>query len=427
MRRIGLGLLGLGTVGSGVVALLQRHGEVLQQRVGAELQLVRIADVDLERPRPVRVDRALLTARAEQVLDDPRVEVVIELIGGLEPARSYVLRALRNGKHVVTANKALLAAHGPELLEAAAQAGRLLRFEASAGGAIPIVRAIREGLVADRVRSMLGILNGTTNFILTAMSEEGWDFERALREAQRQGYAEADPSLDLEGWDAAHKLCVLGMLAHGAWLDPGRLPVEGIRGVEAMDIAFARELGYEVKLLAICKRTEDGLEARVHPALIPRVHPLAQVRGPFNAIFVEAEAAGQLMFYGPGAGMMPTAAAVLSDVAEVARLLLQDGRPAEALRVHPLAPRNVEELRARYYLRLLALDRPGVLSQISGVLGRHGISIASVIQRGRREQGAVPIFMLTHEAREGDMRRALSELNALEVVTDRTLLLRLEE
>jgi homoserine dehydrogenase len=376
------------------------------------------------------VDPKILTTDAREIIEDPAIDIVIELIGGTTTALEVSLAALRSGKHLVTANKALLATHGLELFKAAAEKRVDLGFEASVCGGIPILRAVREGLVANRIQSIEGIVNGTCNYILTKMTELGAPFAEVLKEAQDQGYAEADPSLDIDGIDAAHKLQILASIAYGGSVDFDAIHVEGIRGIDPADIQYAKELGYRVKLLAIAKETDGEVEVRVHPTLIPEDHLLAFVGGVFNAVYIVGDATGSLMFYGRGAGQMPTASAVVSDIVEIAQNILyqRPSRPShipaiagEGLKIRPMA-----EVRTRYYLRVMAVDKPGVLSKVSGILGSHDISIASVIQKGRHARASVPVVMMTHEAVEGAMRRALAEIDALDVVSG-TVCLRVEE
>jgi homoserine dehydrogenase len=428
-----IGLLGLGTVGSGVVKLLERHGEKLRRRLGQGIRIARVAVRDPRRQRPAQVDPKLLTTDAGAVVTDPQIDVVVELIGGLEPARSLVLAAFEHGKDVVTANKALLARYGREIFQAAEQRGSRLGFEASVAGGIPIVRILRESLAGDRNRSIYGIVNGTCNSILTAMTDEGKDFAEALAEAQAAGLAEADPSLDIDGIDAAQKLSLLVMLAFGARCPVSQIHTEGIRGVSALDVRFAAELGYVIKLLAIARDDGRSIEARVHPTMIRRGHLLADVRGAFNAIHIQGEALGPSTYVGLGAGMLPTATAVAGDIVEIARERLLGthrptpplGLPWRALRQRPLKP--IGDLESEYYLRVLVVDRPGVLARIAGILGRHGISIATVIQRGRDRRASVPIVIRTHEAIERNLRAALAEIARLDVVRGRPVRLRIED
>ena len=431
MTEIKLGLLGLGTVGSGVVKILNSRRADLEERSGCRLRLHAVADVELARPREgIDLASLPLTSDASKVLDDPAVQIVVELVGGLEPARSFILRALGNGKHVVTANKALLAHHGAELFEEARRRGGMLGFEAAVAGGIPLIRAVKEGLVANRILSVFGIVNGTANYILSKMTDEGLDFSVALKEAQARGYAEADPTLDIEGMDSAHKLQILATLAFRTEVNLKDIYTEGITPIMPREIANAGELGYRIKLLAIAKAGDGGLEVRVHPTMIPQTSPLAAVSGVFNAVFITGDAVGDLMFYGRGAGQMPTASAVWSDVMEIARRLAH-GVPALSLDL-PIAAASrlalmpMDEIRSAYYLRVMALDRPGVLSQVAGILGQHDISIASVLQKGRAAAEAVPVVMMTHEARERDMRQALAAIDRLSAVAPPTRMIRVE-
>jgi len=428
MQEIGIGLLGFGVVGTGVWRLLSENGEFLARKTGVRLSIRRILVRDPGKRRPVEVPGGLLTTRVEDILEDPAIQVVCELVGGLEPARTYILSALERGKHVVTANKAVLAEYGPEVFAAAESAGCEVFFEAAVGGGVPIIKTLRESLAANRIRRITAIVNGTCNYILTRMSEEGLSFAEALAEAQDRGFAEADPALDISGRDSVHKLAILATLAYGAHVPAGRVHEEGIADLEVSDLVFAREFGYVLKLLAIAREEDGKVEVRVHPTLIPEGHVLASVRGAFNGFLLEGDFVGEVLLYGLGAGAEPTASAVVGDLLDAARLITSGARPAPILfRDSPLSLRPMEEVVSRYYFRFSAVDRPGVLSRISGVLGRHGISIASVIQKGRREKGSVPIVMLTHEAREADVRRALSEIDRLEVVTAPTRLLRILE
>jgi homoserine dehydrogenase len=426
-----IGLLGLGTVGAGVVKILLSQRAMLEERAGCRLTLAAVADTDLTRPREGLDLGALpMTADATKVLGDPAVHVVIELVGGLEPARTFILKALAAGKHVVTANKALLAHHGAELYEAARQRGVTLAFEAAVAGGIPLIRAVKEGLAANRVLALAGIVNGTCNYILSKMTDETLDFSVVLKEAQAHGYAEADPTLDIEGMDSAHKLQILVTLAFRTFIDLKDIHTEGITRVTAADIAYARELGYRIKLLAIAKAVEDGVEVRVHPTMIPATSPLAAVSGVFNAVFLTGDAVGDLMFYGRGAGQMPTASAVWSDALEIARRIAH-GIPALALDLPSAGPaalplRPMESIRCCYYLRVMAQDKPGVLSRVAGILGENDISIANVIQKGRGTREAIPVVMMTHEARERDMRAALAKIDRLRDVAAPTTMIRVE-
>ena len=435
VRDVRIGLLGLGTVGAGVVKILEGRRAMLQERAGASLTLAGIADTDLTRPREgIDLKTLPMVGDAARVLDDPSIHVVVELVGGLEPARTFILRALAGGKHVVTANKALLAHHGAELYDEARRRGVALAFEAAVAGGIPLIGAVKDGLAANRVLSLAGIVNGTCNYILSKMTDEGLDFSLVLKEAQAHGYAEADPTLDIEGMDSAHKLQVLTSLAFRTFIDLKHIHTEGITRITAADIEYARELGYRIKLLAIAKASESpgggGVEVRVHPTMIPAASPLAAVSGVFNAIFLTGDAVGDLMFYGRGAGQMPTASAVWSDVLEIARRVAH-GIPSLALELpsvgpQPLTLTPMEAIRCCYYLRVMAHDRPGVLSRVAGILGDNDISIANVIQKGRGTREAVPVVMLTHEARERDMRAALTAIDGLPDVAAATTMIRVE-
>lgn len=432
MKQIHIGLLGFGTVGSGMVKILLENREVIESRLGASLALKWIADLDLERDRGVAVDASLLTTDAEMVVDDPEVDIVVELVGGYEPAKSFILKAIENGKHVVTANKALLAAHGDEIFSAASRKGVEVGFEASVGGGIPLIRSLKEGLVADRIESLFGILNGTANYILTKMTDQAKPFSKVLEEAQALGYAEADPTFDIEGIDTAHKLTILLAIAYGVPIDSEAVYTEGISKVTPLDIKFIKEFGYRIKLLAISKDDGEAIEARVHPTLIADDSMLANVNDAYNALYIKGDAVGNVMLYGPGAGMMPTGSAVVSDLVDVARNILTDavGRvPSVGYQPAGVKARrikSIEELKTEYYFRVSAEDTPGVLSKISGILGKHQISIKSVHQKGRDLVGAVPIVMITHEAKEAAVRMALSEIDQLDVVKDKTVLIRIE-
>jgi len=431
MKEVRIGLLGLGTVGAGVVKILESRRAMLEERAGCRLTLAAVADTDLTRPREgLDLAKLPMTPDAGRVLADPSIHIVVELVGGLEPARSFIMKALGAGKHVVTANKALLAHHGGELYDEARRRRATLAFEAAVAGGIPLIQAVKEGLVANRILSVFGIVNGTSNYILSKMTDEALDFSLVLKEAQAHGYAEADPTLDIEGMDSAHKLQVLATLAFRTFIDLKHIHTEGITRVTQQDIAYARELGYRIKLLAIAKAADGGVEVRVHPTMIPAGSPLAAVTGVFNAIFITGDAVGDLMFYGRGAGQLPTASAVWADTLGIARRIAH-GIPALALELPsagpaalPLAP--MERIRCCYYLRVMAQDRPGVLSKVAGILGDNDISIANVIQKGRGTREAVPVVLLTHEARERDMRRALAAIDRLPDIPAATTMLRVE-
>ncbi len=432
MKEIQIGLIGWGTVGCGLAKVLADNGDMLRQRLGVPLRLKKVVDVDLERPRPVTLPREILSTQVEDILGDEEIKIVVELIGGIEPAKTFIHEALKRGKHVVTANKALLAVHGNELFASAREHRGSIAFEAAVGGGIPLIRALREGLVANRIGHIYGILNGTANYILTRMAREGSSFAEALSDAQAQGIAEADPTLDVEGVDAAHKIAILSSLAHCCELHFDQIHMEGISNIDPSDIQFAKDFGYQIKLLAISRSDGERIEVRVHPTMIPQEHMLAKVEGAYNAIHISGDAVGEVMLYGLGAGMMPTGSAVASDLVDLGRELLA-GR---AMRMPPLACEReavlhrdikpMDELVINYYFRFSAVDQPGVLSKISGILGSHNISIASVIQKGRQTKGSVPVVMMSHEARERDVQVALSEIDRLRVVTAPTRLIRVE-
>jgi homoserine dehydrogenase len=424
---INVGIIGFGTVGSGTVRILLGNGEMLRRRLGFPVALRRVADKDTGRDRGIALPQGMLVADAEAVLEDPEVDIVVELIGGMRPAKDFLLRAIRGGKHVVTANKALLATEGEEIFSEAREKGVSVGFEASVAGGIPIIKVLREGLVANRILYVFGIINGTANYILTKMTDEGWEFSEALRDAQRLGYAEADPTFDVEGIDSAHKLTILASLAYGIPLSFKEVYTEGITKITPMDIEFARELGYKIKLLAITKYVDGEVEMRVHPTMLPREYLISKVDGVYNAVYVAGDAVGETLYYGRGAGDMPTASAVVSDIADIARNIMAGAeKPSMGRGESPLRVRKMQDIRSMYYFRFTALDRPGVLSKISGILGDNDISIASVIQKGRRVGGAVPVIILTHMAREKDILRAVQEIDRLPVVAERTFFIRVE-
>lgn len=433
MKEIKVGLVGFGTVGAGVVKILRKNSKLIETRMGARLVLKRIADVDLKTDRGVRVKPDILTRKAEDVIRDPEIDIVMELIGGIEPARTFILQAIQNGKHVVTANKALLALHGDEIFRTAQRFGVDVNFEASVGGGIPLIRSIKEGLVANRIQSIFGILNGTSNYILTKMTDEGKAFKEVLREAQRKGYAEVNPTYDVEGIDAAHKLAILIRLAFGTRIRFKDIFIGGISDITPLDIQFGKEFGYRIKLLAIAKIDNGKIEARVHPTMIPEEHLLSTVSGVFNAVYIKGDAVGPTLFYGQGAGQMPTGSAVVGDLVELGRNLLlgTEGRRVPLLSyqdsaIGEVGLKRMDDVVMPFYMRFSALDRPGVLSKISGILGRNGISISAVIQKGRQIHGAVPVVMMTHEAKEKSVRQALREIERLGVILGKTVFIRVE-
>jgi homoserine dehydrogenase len=414
MADVQVGILGCGNVGSALVRLLADNGDLIDRRVGVRLQVARVAVRDLTKPRAVALAHGELTDDAESVVSDPAVDVVVEVIGGVEPARTLVLDALKSGKPVVTANKELLADHGEELFEAAEAAGVDLLFEASVAGGIPLMRPLRESLVGERIRRVMGIVNGTTNFILTRMSEEGSTFADALAEAQELGYAEPDPTADVEGFDAAAKTAIIASIAFGARVVASDVYREGITQITADDIAAAHELGYVVKLLGVAEEVDGRVGVRVHPAMVPRDHPLASVRGSYNAVFIEGEAVGQLMLLGRGAGGGPTASALLGDLIDAAQNLRSGARGATIGTLHRTPIRPVDETASQFYISVDAADRPGVLATIAGVFGNHEVSIQSMQQKGHGAEAR--LIFVTHVAREAAMAATIREVRELDAV-----------
>ena len=427
-KKTGVGLVGFGTVGQGVAELLTDSQSPISAKTGVHLKLVKICDVDLDRPRDVAVDKKLLTRRLEDILEDESISIGIELIGGIKIAKTVVEKLLRAGKHVVTANKALLASHGAELFELAASLGRQIRFEASCAGGIPLIGALENGLVANRIIGLKGIVNGTCNYILTCMYQKNESFACALAQAQKAGYAEADPSLDINGMDSAHKLAILAGLAFGTKVKMDDIHVEGIDKVSQTDLSFASELGYVMKLLAIGEVREAGVSLRVHPGFLLKRSLLAQIGGAFNAVSVYGHATGETLYYGMGAGRGPTASAVVADLVELARN--PNGQRSQALskwtrRELPMVP--IENIASRYYIRVTALDLPGVMAKISGVLGDKNISLASILQHESEPAKPVPVVIMTHLAQEGAVREALTEIGKLDVVSEAPVCIRVVE
>jgi len=422
MKLVKVGVIGFGVVGTGTIKILLNQRELIKKRTGIDIILKKVADKDIERPREINLPKEILTTDAWEIIKDPEIDIVVELVGGTTIAKEFIIEALKNGKHVVTANKALLAEQGNEIFEEALQRGLKIGFEASVGGGIPIIKVMKEGLVANKILAIYGIINGTTNFILTKMTNEGIDFQDALSEAQRLGYAEADPTLDIEGIDSAHKITILASLAYGIPLSFNKVYCEGITKITAQDIAFAREFGYKIKLLAITKILDGEIELRVHPTMVPEDYLISKVDGVFNAIYVEGESVGETLYYGRGAGSMPTGSSVVADIVDIAKgVNTMPPDFSEKLYIKP-----IEEIESMYYFRFTALDRPGVLSKISGVFGEHNISIASVIQKGRSKAGAVPLVILTHKAKEKDVLEALEKIDKLPVVAAKSVFIRVE-
>ncbi len=433
MKEIRVGLLGCGTVGTGVARLLIENKDLISKRVGANLALKWVADVDVETDRGIQFDEGVMITDAYKVVEDPDVDIVIEMIGGEGIAKDLIVKSFENGKHVITANKALLASQGNTLFKVAAENGVDLAFEAAVGGCMPIIKSLRESLVGNHISSMTGILNGTCNYILSKITDDGSSYEAALAEAQAKGYAEADPTLDVEGIDTAHKISILGALAYGMEINLSDVYIEGISNITPLDIEFAGQFGYRIKLLAISKFSNGSVEARVHPTMIPFDNLLSKINGTVNAIMVSGDAVGDIMLYGRGAGMMPTASAVIGDAVDIARNILtgangrMPGLSYQTDQIRSIPVPSIEEISTHYYFRFTALDRPGVLSSISGVLGNHGISIQSVQQKGRKTNGSVPVVMVSHKAKEADVKKALSEIAALDVVGDEPVLIRIED
>ena len=430
--KINIGIIGFGTIGAGTAKILINNAEIIKRRLGAPVVLKRIADLDIKKDRGIKLEKGVLIEKAEDILNDPDIDIVIELIGGYEPAKKFILKAIENGKNVVTANKALLAVHGEEIYKAASAKNVDIGFEGSVGGGIPIIRVLKEGLAANNILSIYGIINGTSNYILSKMTNEGKAFLDVLSEAQRLGYAEADPTFDIEGIDSAHKLAILTTLAFGTPVKFDNIYTEGITKVTPLDIEYAKEFGYKIKLLAISKMDNGEIEVRVHPTMVPNEYLISTVEGVFNAIYISGDAVGDTMFYGRGAGDMPTGSAVVSDIIEIARDIINNSKgrvPSAAFQLNErkaLKIKKMDDIVCPFYLRFMAMDNPGVLSKISGVLGEHNISIASMIQKGRKEGGAVSVVMMTHVAKEKDVQDALSEIDKMSFISAKTAFIRVE-
>ena len=429
MESVNIGVIGFGTIGSGVVEALLKKRQYLKDKTGLNINLKAICDKDLKTKRHISVKKSLLTKDADRILNDPQIDIVVELIGGIYPAKEIIKKALQNGKHVVTANKALLCHKGAELFDYAAMQGRSIRFEASVGAGIPIIKSLKESLVLNKVQAIYGVVNGTSNYILRSMQVDGYDFKRALSNAKKLGFAERNATLDVNGTDSAHKLALLTLLGFGKSVSLKQIYVEGIAKIEQCDIEYARSMGYSIKLLAIAKQVKSDLELRVHPTLVAADHPLSSVKGAYNAIYVKGDYVGECLFYGRGAGRYSTTSAVISDIVDlsgsVVRGLSEDSNNREfnsgIKQIRPMS-----EIRSRYYVRFYTLDKPGVLASISSILAKYKISIASVKQIERKSQGAVPIVMLTHEANEKSMAIALKKIDALSCIKAKTVAIRIE-
>ncbi|WP_413439288.1 homoserine dehydrogenase [Sulfuriferula sp. GW1] len=434
MKPMNVGLLGLGTVGGGTLTVLRRNAAEITRRAGREIRVTMAAVRDLDKAKPYASAGLVLTDNPFAVVDNPDIDIVVEMMGGISPAKELILRAIENGKHVVTANKALIANHGTEIFAAAQKKGVVVAFEAAVGGGIPIIKAIREGLTANRIEWIAGIINGTTNFILTEMRDKGAGFDEMLKEAQRLGYAEADPTFDVEGVDAAHKLTIMSAIAFGIPMQFDRAYIEGITQLTGDDVKYAEQLGYRIKLLGITKRTAKGIELRVHPALIPARRLIANVDGAMNAILVKGDAVGATMYYGAGAGAEPTASSVVADLVDVTRMHTADPHnrvphlafQPDALSDEPILP--MDEVRTAYYLRLRALDKPGVLADVTRILADLDISIDAMMQKEPHEgEEQVDIIMLTHQSMEKNINAAMAKIEALPAICGKIARIRVEQ
>ena len=430
MKDICVGLIGFGTVGSGMAQALRTQQQRLHQKTGVNIRLTRVADINIT-SLPEEFSDVTLSGDAQDIFTDPDIDIVVELIGGIEPAKSFMLEAIKNGKHVITANKALLSIHGREIFEAAVANNVEVGFEASVGGGIPVIKALKEGLVANRIDVIRGIMNGTANYILTQMTEYGTPFQEVLKDAQDKGFAEADPTYDVEGIDTAHKLAILMTIAYGQHVHLDDISVEGISSIMPIDIDFAKEFGYRIKLLAISRNHTSHVEARVHPTMVPEHHMLASINGSFNAIQFTGDVVDEVLLYGHGAGMLPTGSAVAADVVDISRNIISNSvNRVPALSYLPdhftepsITP--MSELTCPFYFRVTVLDKPGVLSAISGILGNHNISIKSVIQKGQKPGEPVHVVLMVHMASEGDVQQAVKEIDALETTTEPTVKIRI--
>lgn len=429
MNKINLGIIGYGQIGKALVSALLKKKFELKRKTGVDISIGSVCDKDFAKLQLAGLKGITLCKDAKEIINNKQIDVVIELIGGVHPAEEYILAALKNKKHVITANKALLSQSLAKICEAANENNVNVYFEASVGGGIPIIKSLREGLIANDIQEIFAIINGTCNFILSEMTWEGSDFKKALEKAREEGYAEADPSLDIDGWDSAHKLAILSSLAYSVDVKLKDIYVEGIHHIDPLDIRYSQEFGYSLKLLAIAKKEKGKLRLSVHPALLPKEYLLSQVRGSFNAIYIKGDLVGKMIFYGRGAGPHPTSSAIISDLLNLVVDIKRDVN-FKKIELKPsgekISIQNFEDITCRYYLRIMALDRPGVLASISGILGKHKISIASVIQKERHQEKAVPIVMLTHHALEKDMAEAIQEMHQLPFVKKRPDLIRIQ-
>ncbi len=431
-EQINIGVIGFGTVGVGAVQLLETNSAWINQRVGSKLVVKKVVDLDWERTREYSITAEQQSTDATDVLTDPDIDIIIEAVGGVGFARKVVTEALQHGKSVVTPNKELIAKYGAELLNLAAENGVDLMFEGAVGGGIPIIRPLKESLAGDSVQRIVGIVNGTTNFILTAMTQEGLNFDDVLADAQAKGYAEADPTADVEGFDAMYKIAILSSIAYGSHIDVNSIYHEGITKISAEDIRYADQLGYEIKLLAIGARADGALDLRVHPAFLPKQHPLASVNGVFNAVFVQSDPVGDLMFYGRGAGSGPTGSAVVGDVIDCARNINHDASGRVPCRCHQTLPiQPMSEVETRYYIRTRVIDRPGVIGRLATILGEHGVSLTSIFQPKHEniteDNGVAEIVWITHLVKEAKVQAALTALRTEETVVEIANVIRVEE
>ncbi|HEY3269312.1 MAG TPA: homoserine dehydrogenase [Armatimonadota bacterium] len=427
MKPIDIGILGLGTVGSGTYRTLTENAEAIERRVGAPVRVKKIAVAHPDRPRPVTLERGVLTGDPYEVINDPEISIICELIGGVQPAYTYIRQAFARGKHVVTANKELLAKHGAEVLGEAEERGLDCLFEGAVAGGIPVIGPLRMSLTGNRIERIEGIVNGTTNYILTRMAQEHKDFAEVLADAQRLGYAEADPSADVDGWDAAYKMCILASIAMGAHVDLAEVHPEGISKITERDFEFAHELGFTIKLLGVAKRNNGRLEVRVHPAMLPKRHPLASVDDVFNAVFVSGSSVGDVMFYGRGAGSMPTGSSVAGDVIEISRNVIAGARNCyQKLHFDPIPIVPLADVVNRFYLRLRVSDRPKTLSSVAGAMGDHDVSIARVAQHEMAD-GDAEIVLITHPTPESNIRAAIAQIEAQDADCAALNVIRVEE
>jgi homoserine dehydrogenase len=425
MKKIRIGLLGLGNVGKGVWNILQKNGEEIAQRSGYDIEVAKILVRDVNKDRGVKVPKELLTMDADDIINDDSIEIVVEVMGGIEPAMDYILRSARNKKNIVTANKMLIATHGKEIFREVEKNGVSINFEASVAGGIPVINGINENLAANKISGIKGIINGTTNYILTKMTQEGMAFEDALREAQEKGYAEADPTSDVEGHDPAYKLAILASLAFETEVDIKDVYSEGITNIKPIDINYAKQMGYVIKLLAIANDNNGKIELRVHPAMIPSIHPLANVNDAFNAVFIKGNAVGELMLYGKGAGELPTGSAVVGDIISVLRSE-REGTNINLSHYTEKKVKSINEIEAEYFIRMTLIDKPGMLGKIATKLGENSVSILSFIQEPVKGEFATVVFV-THKNLEGNVRKALKEIQEMDMINKVENVIRIEE